>query len=348
MFAGLAKLIQLIGFSAPRRLVICFLGIFLVMSKQSRKSRDGPFGVLSEIKGKVHASRPVMARIPKPVEEEEDTSLFQASLAGVKPLANPGLAEIALPRPSAVPRPRAAPEPEIRRPPPLPDPRDPQALWRFAYQDVTPIADSGRVDLATSAHRKPAAVAIEQFEAAVPEKLPQDPAALFRHLMRGTQPLAETGRLHLAPAVPAAMPRQQPKTEPQREAAPISFVDRLDGADDEAFLRPGLPRRVLSDLRKGRWPNQGELDMHGMARDEAREALGHFLAASLRQGRRAIRLIHGQGHGSKGREPVLKQLSKSWLSQREEILAFCQARPHEGGEGAVLVLLKAGHVKSEK
>ena len=40
------------------------------------------------------------------------------------------------------------------------------------------------------------------------------------------------------------------------------------------------------------------------------------------------------------REPVLKGLSQGWLMQRQEILAFCQARPHDGGEGALLILLR--------
>ena len=317
------------------------------MSKNSRKAREGPFGALADVKGRTRPGRPTPPPARVEAAEEDDASLFQATLSGVKPIKDPGLAELALPRPRAVPRPRAAePQVEIVRPAPPPDPRDPQALWRSAYQDVTPMADSGRVDLAAAGHRKPAAEAISRLEAVAPEKLPQDPAALFRHLMRGTAPLPETGTLHLTPAAPAAIPRQKVKNDKEvlRESleAPISFEDRLDMGDEVAFLRPGLPRRVLTDLRKGRWVTQGELDMHGMTRDEAREALGQFIAASLRQGRRCIRLIHGRGHGSPGREPVLKHLSKSWLSQREEILAFCQARPHEGGEGALLVLLKAG------
>ncbi|MDP1682425.1 MAG: Smr/MutS family protein, partial [Burkholderiales bacterium] len=41
-------------------------------------------------------------------------------------------------------------------------------------------------------------------------------------------------------------------------------------------------------------------------------------------------------------EPVLKQLVKSWLMQREDVLAFVQARPAEGGSGAVVVMLKRG------
>ncbi|NTV11163.1 MAG: DNA mismatch repair protein MutS, partial [Zoogloea sp.] len=84
----------------------------------------------------------------------------------------------------------------------------------------------------------------------------------------------------------------------------------------------------------------GELDLHGMTRDEARAALARFVATSLQQGLRCIRLIHGKGLGSPGRLPILKHLSRGWLAQRDDILAFCQARPHDGGDGALLILLR--------
>ena len=54
--------------------------------------------------------------------------------------------------------------------------------------------------------------------------------------------------------------------------------------------------------------------------------------ASLHHGRRCVRLIHGKGLGSPGRFPVLKHLSRGWLAQREEILAFCQAPPTMAAE----------------
>jgi DNA-nicking Smr family endonuclease len=121
---------------------------------------------------------------------------------------------------------------------------------------------------------------------------------------------------------------------------PLTFEDRIDIGDEGVHLRDGLPRRVLTDLRRGRWVVQAELDLHGLTRDAARSALALFLHEALESGHRCIRLIHGKGLGSPGREPVLKHLSRGWLMQREEILAFCQARPHDGGEGALLVLLR--------
>jgi DNA-nicking Smr family endonuclease len=53
-----------------------------------------------------------------------------------------------------------------------------------------------------------------------------------------------------------------------------------------------------------------------------------------------VRIVHGKGLRSKNREPVLKRKVAGWLMQREEILAYCQARQADGGSGAVVVLLK--------
>ncbi|MCW5622830.1 MAG: Smr/MutS family protein, partial [Burkholderiales bacterium] len=47
-----------------------------------------------------------------------------------------------------------------------------------------------------------------------------------------------------------------------------------------------------------------------------------------------------KGHGSRNREPVLKPRVASWLIQRREVLAYCEARPEAGGSGAMMVLLR--------
>ncbi len=78
-----------------------------------------------------------------------------------------------------------------------------------------------------------------------------------------------------------------------------------------------------------------------MNRDQARRAVAEFLHDCHRRGLRCVRVVHGKGIGSPGREPVLKKLVLGWLSQRREVLAFCQARTIEGGAGAALVLLAA-------
>ena len=116
----------------------------------------------------------------------------------------------------------------------------------------------------------------------------------------------------------------------------------LDTDDALSFRRRGVGIEVVRKLRRGVWVLQGELDLHGLRRDEARERLAAFLRESMKKGVRCVRIVHGKGHGSPGREPVLKAKVKSWLVQRTEVLAFTYARPADGGHGALIVLLKPG------
>lgn len=97
---------------------------------------------------------------------------------------------------------------------------------------------------------------------------------------------------------------------------------------------------MLRKLRRGHWILQGELDLHGARVDGARELLGAFLRDAIKHQRRCVRVIHGKGHGSIGKQPVLKGKVKNWLIQKDEVLAFCQAREHDGGGGALIVLLR--------
>ena len=122
---------------------------------------------------------------------------------------------------------------------------------------------------------------------------------------------------------------------------PVSPEEALETGEELVYLREGLARLVLRRLRRGHWVVQAELDLHGLNRHEAAVEVASFLLAAVQQGRRCVRIIHGKGRGSKNREPVLKTKLRNWLMPRDEVLAFCQAPPHEGGSGALLVLLKA-------
>ena len=97
---------------------------------------------------------------------------------------------------------------------------------------------------------------------------------------------------------------------------------------------------VLTRLRRGQWAIQAQIDLHGLRRDEAREQLGDFVRQALQRGQRCVRVVHGKGLGSPGREPVLKAKVQRWLAQRIEVIAFTQATAAEGGAGALIVLLE--------
>src|SRR5690606_26008096 len=113
----------------------------------------------------------------------------------------------------------------------------------------------------------------------------------------------------------------------------------LDADDQMSFRQPGIGTDVTRRLRAGEWSIQRQIDLHGLRSDEAREALGAFIRSAHRQGVRCVRVVHGKGLGSPGRQPVLKLKAQRWLIQKKEVLAFVQARPAEGGAGALVVLL---------
>ena len=119
----------------------------------------------------------------------------------------------------------------------------------------------------------------------------------------------------------------------------------LDVDDQMSFRRPGIGLDVTRKLRAGHWSIQRQLDLHGLRRDEAREALARFIRLAHRTGLRCVRIIHGKGLGSPGKTPVLKGRVQAWLVQKREVLAFVQARPAEGGAGALVVLLQPYHRK---
>ncbi|PUE50892.1 DNA mismatch repair protein MutS [Limnohabitans sp. 2KL-1] len=116
----------------------------------------------------------------------------------------------------------------------------------------------------------------------------------------------------------------------------------LDTDDALSFRRPGIGRDVIHKLRKGDWSIQREIDLHGLRSEEARAALAEFIRLAHRQGLRCLRVVHGKGLGSPGKTPVLKSKVHSWLVQKNQVMAFVQAKPAEGGAGALVVLLKPG------
>jgi len=192
------------------------------------------------------------------------------------------------------------------------------------------------------AEAKAAREAAERTAAAKQARAEQD---LFARAIGPTQPLRAHGRVVHAPAPVTPEPRQRALDEQAvlREAISDEFdASTLLHTDEHlSFRRPGIGPDVPPRLRRGDWAVQAEIDLHGMRTDEAREALGAFLREATKAGLRCVRVVHGKGLGSPGRTPVLKARVHGWLIQKKEVLAFVQAKPLEGGAGALLVLLAA-------
>jgi DNA-nicking Smr family endonuclease len=159
-------------------------------------------------------------------------------------------------------------------------------------------------------------------------------------------PLRKSAATSPARPRPPARARQRERDEAAVLVESISdefdAESLLDTDDALSYRRPGLGADVVRKLRRGVWVLQGELDLHGLRRDEARERLLEFLRDAARAGWRCVRIVHGKGHGSPGREPVLKAKVKTWLVQQNAVLAFTHARAADGGHGALIVLLRPG------
>ena len=169
-------------------------------------------------------------------------------------------------------------------------------------------------------------------------------ANLFRSTVGAVEPLKTPARVvtPMPRPLPIAHQRKADDEAALQESLSDEFsIDTLLEVDEElSFVRGGIGADVLRKLRGGGWVTQDQLDLHGLRTDQAREALGQFIRQSTKRGMRCVRIIHGKGLGSLGKKPVLKSKVRNWLVQKDEVLAFCQARAADGGSGALMVLLK--------
>lgn len=168
---------------------------------------------------------------------------------------------------------------------------------------------------------------------------------LFQNALGAVKRLNEPPRAALRPVAPPprALQFQQDEQSALQETLSDEFEPGTLLEIDEtlSFRRPGIGGDVTRRLRQGDWSIQADLDLHGMRREEARDAVGQFIRESHKQGLRCLRVVHGKGLGSEGKTPVLKAKVQSWLIQKQEVIAFVQAKPLHGGAGALMVLLDA-------
>ncbi len=187
-------------------------------------------------------------------------------------------------------------------------------------------------------------LAVQEAERAIAVKRETSAKELFIRAAGAVKTLPDKRRANLPKPLPEPVPRQHLLDESAalRETISDEFdVSTLLDVDEQlSFRRPGIGTDVTRKLRQGHWSIQRHLDLHGLRSDDARQALGEFIREVCQLGIRCVRVVHGKGLGSPGKAPVLKNKVHSWLVQKNEVLAFVQARPAEGGAGALVVLLK--------
>ena len=208
---------------------------------------------------------------------------------------------------------------------------------------VTSLADLKLVKRELEAHAERQAQRVAEL-ARVRRQASSDKDLFFR-AAGAVQPMPDKRRVLFRKEPAAPQPKQYQRDEKAVLIEAIS--DEFDGGtlldtdDLLSFRRPGIGTDVTRKLRRGDWSIQRQLDLHGLRRDEAREHLSFFIREAFKHGIRCVRVVHGKGLGSPGKAPVLKSRVHSWLVQKNEVLAFVQAKPADGGGGALVVLLMA-------
>jgi len=142
--------------------------------------------------------------------------------------------------------------------------------------------------------------------------------------------------------IPQQATRDEKKVMQELLVSPNEYEhDDMQPGDSLSYVRPGIQKQVFKKLKRGQYSIEAELDLHGLTREEAHQQLNELILDIRENGLRCVRIIHGKGYGSSNRGPVIKPLVNQWLRKRDEILAFCSARPVDGGTGAVYVLVKS-------
>lgn len=177
---------------------------------------------------------------------------------------------------------------------------------------------------------------------------PGDDASMFRAAVSDVKPMPQTAR-----AADLRRPPKPRRIEPRgsdfrdlAELMPLlpdsaASTDAVAGADALSFQRPGVRTQVMRRLRRGLYPIENNLDLHGLGQAEARDQLAEFIESNRNAGRRCVRIVHGKGYRSGARGPVLKVAVNTWLKRHGDVMAFTSARAIDGGTGAVYVLLRA-------
>ncbi len=167
----------------------------------------------------------------------------------------------------------------------------------------------------------------------------EDEKKVFRQAMQGVKPLASDKSVEATRQVKNLT--KKPKIQTTKldltqvsDSYPISDENKME------FVRGGIQHKVFKRLKRGDMEYKAKLDLHGFTLDTAREEVVKFIHLSYVNRLKSVIIIHGKGNRSHNKFAVLKPKVNIWLRQLDSVLAFCPAQPHDGGAGALYVLLK--------
>lgn len=170
----------------------------------------------------------------------------------------------------------------------------------------------------------------------------QDETEAFLWAMRNARPLKAGGRSVIPDkrrkyALAEKIPQFSDLVDENLEFALMNCDEYIEG------YVTGLDENILNRLREGQFGTEAHLDLHGLNSMQAFEAVRDFIRASWFKGLRNVLIVPGRGLNSPNGRSILRQKLQQWLPHdpfKRVVLAFCTARPRDGGPGSIYVLLR--------
>ena len=163
---------------------------------------------------------------------------------------------------------------------------------------------------------------------------------LFQEMMEGVKPLSqEKIDPDSAPILPKAK-RPEQAVKQHLKFGELDFAPAVASDETLSFARTGVQQKIMTKLKKGQFPIQSKIDLHGSTVNQAGAKLQHAINVAVANKQRCVLVVHGRGKGSFDSKPAIKTHVNQWLRSSSNVLAFCSAQSQHGGTGAVYVLLK--------
>ncbi len=165
----------------------------------------------------------------------------------------------------------------------------------------------------------------------------------FAIAMKGVAPLSGKGR-EVSPEIPLSPLPQSHEANPMQDfmEGRLEFALAFTNEYVEGHVI-GLDLMTVGKLQAGQFSPEAHLDLHGMTAQQAFDALVGFFRAAYFKGHRTVLVVPGRGKNSPHGFSILREKVQDWFTQepfRRVILAFCTAKPSDGGAGALYVLLR--------
>jgi DNA-nicking Smr family endonuclease len=191
---------------------------------------------------------------------------------------------------------------------------------------------------------------LKESEKQVSPKIKRDPdeTQFFLEAMSDVKPLLKNkNRITPTPNLRPVHPARNVELEAMARLSDlVSGNAEMDITFSDEYIEGcvnGLSQKIMKRLKKGQFPIQDYIDLHGLTKQEAEIRMRDFLLKSQQLGLRCVLVVHGRGLNSENHIPVLKERLPVWLTRgptKKFVMAFSTAMPYDGGTGAIYILLR--------